>query len=149
MAGFVKALLPLLRAATARKALPPAPTRKALTTGQPAGRVTSPAPVPLAQRLANAPVAPKVHKRGARKPTTGGPPGGLIKSVDGSGRVTGYMAYDSNGYAVKRVDLTGSTHAGIPTPHVSDYVHDRAPDGTIFVREDRRSVRPAQPQELP
>lgn len=149
MAGLVKVLLPLLDAATIRRALPPAPTRKALTTGRPASATPSLPSIPIAQRLANAPVAPRAKKRGARKPTQGGPPDGLIKSVDGSGRVTGYMEYDSKGNAVKRVDITGSPHAGIPTPHVSDYTQHQAPDGTIFVQEDRRSVRPARPEELP
>lgn len=65
-----------------------------------------------------------------------------------SSNLTSYIVYDDNGRAIKRVDLTGKAHAGIPTPHVLEYCHNVSPTGKIFVHPDR-NVRPATPDEVP
>ncbi|MBC6452361.1 MAG: hypothetical protein GDA43_03455 [Hormoscilla sp. SP5CHS1] len=50
--------------------------------------------------------------------------------MDGS-KITSYIVYDENGRAIKRVDLTGKEHAGVPTPHVVEYKHNQNPAGNI------------------
>ncbi|MGW4737372.1 polymorphic toxin type 24 domain-containing protein [Nocardia xishanensis] len=77
-----------------------------------------------------------------------GPPNGYIVKRDPNGNITNYVQFDENGRGIKRVDLTGRPHGGVPTPHVVEMVHDRAPDGRIFVRE-RKDARPARPDEIP
>lgn len=62
--------------------------------------------------------------------------------------ITSYIVYDDNGRAIKRVDLTGTAHAGIPTPHVVEYKHNKNPAGKIFVQQGR-IVRPARVEEIP
>lgn len=66
--------------------------------------------------------------------------------LDGS-NVTSYIVYDDDGQAIKRVDLTGKAHAGILTPHVVEYKHNRSPTGRIFVQQEK-TVRPATPEEI-
>lgn len=79
-----------------------------------------------------------------------GPPGGMMKQVDPqTGKVTNYAVYDANGNIVRRVDLTGASHANVPTPHVIDYQHNTGPDGTVYPREDNSSIRSANPEEIP
>ncbi len=54
------------------------------------------------------------------------------------------------GNAIKRVDLTGRSHGGVPTPHVVTYRIERHPQtGQVFIKENQGSVRPATPQEMP
>lgn len=67
--------------------------------------------------------------------------------LDG-GNITSYIVYDDNGRAIKRVDLTGKAHAGVPTPHVVEYKHHQNPAGNIFVQAEKR-VRPARTDEIP
>ena len=62
--------------------------------------------------------------------------------------ITSYMVYDITGRAIKRVDVTGKAHAGIPTPHVVEYKHNKNPKGDIFVQAEK-VVRPARPEEIP
>lgn len=62
--------------------------------------------------------------------------------------ITSYIVYDDNGRAIKRVDLTGKAHAGIATPHVVEYKHNRNPTGDIFVQAEN-IVRPATAEEIP
>lgn len=62
---------------------------------------------------------------------------------------TSYIVYDSNGRAIKRVDLTGRPHAGINPPHVIEYIHNPCPDGTVGVGEERRSTRDARLRKYP
>jgi hypothetical protein len=67
--------------------------------------------------------------------------------MDGK-NLTSYIVYDDNGRAIKRVDLTGKAHAGISTPHVVEYKHNRNPAGDIFVQAEKL-VRPATIDEIP
>jgi hypothetical protein len=67
--------------------------------------------------------------------------------MDGN-NLTSYIVYDDNGRAIKRVDLTGKAHAGISTPHVVEYKHNRNPAGDIFVQAEKL-VRPATIDEIP
>ncbi|WP_305785973.1 polymorphic toxin type 24 domain-containing protein [Symbioplanes lichenis] len=87
---------------------------------------------------------------GRKLPVQGGPPlGTLYKRDPQSGDITNYTVYDSAGNAVKRVDLTGRGHGGVPTPHVVEYDSNVNPDtGQVFVQA-RRHVRPATPEEIP
>lgn len=87
---------------------------------------------------------------GSNLPQQGGPPDGtLFKRDPQTGQITNYTTYDANGNAVKRVDLTGRPHAGIPTPHVVHYDTNVNPKtGQVFVRP-QKMVRPATPEEIP
>ncbi|MDY6806636.1 MAG: polymorphic toxin type 24 domain-containing protein [Cyanobacteriota bacterium] len=62
--------------------------------------------------------------------------------------ITSYIVYDDNGRAIKRVDLAGKAHAGIPTPHVVEYKHNQNPAGDIFVQAEK-VVRGATLEEIP
>jgi uncharacterized protein YukE len=82
-------------------------------------------------------------------PLYGGPAGGLLyRENPQTGQVNGYAVYDSQGNIVKRVDLTGRPHGGVPTPHVVEYDQNTNPQGQIFVKP-QKTVRPATPQEIP
>ncbi|MFF5291820.1 polymorphic toxin type 24 domain-containing protein [Paractinoplanes globisporus] len=87
---------------------------------------------------------------GRKLPQQGGPPNGtLYKRDPQTGDVTNYTVYDADGNAVKRVDLTGRPHGGVPTPHVVEYDTNVNPNtGQVFVRQ-QRYVRPATPDEIP
>jgi hypothetical protein len=45
----------------------------------------------------------------------------LVRNDPVTGAPTHYQLYDENGLPVKRVDLTGKAHNGIPTPHVQEF----------------------------
>ena len=87
---------------------------------------------------------------GRKLPQQGGPPDGtLYKRDPQSGDITNYTVYDADGNAVKRVDLAGRPHGGVPTPHVVEYDTNVNPNtGEVFVRQQRH-VRPATPDEIP
>ena len=87
---------------------------------------------------------------GNNLPQQGGPPNGTLYKTDPqTGEVTNYTTYDMNGNAIKRVDLTGSPHGGVPTPHVVEYDVNVNPNtGQSFVRQ-QKMVRPANPWEIP
>lgn len=80
-------------------------------------------------------------------PLDGANPREVRYRMDGS-NITSYIAYDDNGRAIKRVDITGKAHAGISTPHVVEYKHNQNPVGDIFVQAEK-IVRPATADEIP
>jgi filamentous hemagglutinin len=86
--------------------------------------------------------------RAGNLPAEGGPPNGVLFKADEQGRYTNYTVYDEHGRAIKRVDLTGASHGGVPTPHVVLYRHNYAPNGRVSVNAERR-VRPARTDEIP
>lgn len=71
----------------------------------------------------------------------------LRRGADGS--VTHYQIYGPDGLPVRRVDVTGASHAGVPTPHVLEFErHVNPTTGQVFVRP-ADTVRPALPGEIP
>lgn len=80
-------------------------------------------------------------------PVDGMSPNQVIYRINAT-TITSYMVYDRNGRAIKRVDITGKAHAGIPTPHVVEYDHNQSPTGNIFVKSEN-VVRPARLEEIP
>lgn len=71
-----------------------------------------------------------------------GPPNGAARRGDS------VQYYDKDGFRTKRVDLTGKSHDGVPTPHVEDYEKPNvAPDGTKYPGNSK-GVRPAASQEV-
>jgi Bacterial toxin 24 len=86
---------------------------------------------------------------GRRLPNQAQPNSVLYKRDPQTGQITNYTVYDDAGNAIKRVDLTGRSHGGVPTPHVVEYtVHRNPHTGQVFVREGR-TARPATPEEIP
>jgi hypothetical protein len=87
---------------------------------------------------------------GNNLPVENGPKdGALYKTDPQTGKVTNYTTYDSEGRAVKRVDLEGRSHGGVETPHVVEYVRNTNPKtGEVFVRPSK-DVRAAFPWEIP
>jgi hypothetical protein len=83
-------------------------------------------------------------------PLYGGPSDGVLyRQNPQTGQVNGYAVYDSQGNIVKRVDITGRAHGGVPTPHVLEYDQNTNPEtGQVFVNP-QKTVRPATPQEIP
>ncbi|MBF6250270.1 polymorphic toxin type 24 domain-containing protein [Nocardia farcinica] len=111
------------------------------------GRIDDPRKLPkrtLRQELDNA-----IVTNDRRIDIAHGPPNGYVVKKDSNGNITNYVQYDENGRGIKRVDLTGRPHGSVPTPHVVEIVHDVAPDGTVYVRELTKQVRPATPDEIP
>jgi hypothetical protein len=89
-------------------------------------------------------------RAGNNLPVENGPKDGtLFKTDPQTGKVTNYTTYDSEGRAVKRVDLEGRPHGGVDTPHVVEYVRNTNPKtGEVFVRPSN-DVRAAFPWEIP
>ena len=58
-----------------------------------------------------------------RFPLDGVSPNQVFYRMNAS-NITSYIVYDQNGRAIKRVDVTGKAHAGIPVPHVVEYKHN-------------------------
>jgi RHS repeat-associated protein len=81
-------------------------------------------------------------------PQTVTPPQRVLFRADATGQVTHFQHYDAAGLPLKRVDITGAAHGGVPTPHVVEFRHDVHPrTGQIFPAQNRM-VRPAGPQDL-
>ncbi|NEB05006.1 putative T7SS-secreted protein [Streptomyces sp. SID13726] len=89
-------------------------------------------------------------RAGNNLPVENGPKDGTLYKTDPqTGKVTNYTTYDSEGRAVKRVDLEGRPHGGVETPHVVEYVRNTNPKtGEVFVRPGKE-VRAAFPWEIP
>ncbi|MFE2217457.1 putative T7SS-secreted protein [Streptomyces canus] len=89
-------------------------------------------------------------RAGNNLPVENGPKDGTLYKTDPqTGKVTNYTTYDSEGRAVKRVDLEGRPHGGVDTPHVVEYVRNTNPKtGEVFVRPSN-DVRAAFPWEIP
>ena len=69
-------------------------------------------------------------------PRTAGANETLVRR-DGEGQVTNYQVYGPDGLPVKRVDVIGRAHGGIPTPHAIDYRRDVHPEtGEVYVHPD-------------
>lgn len=66
---------------------------------------------------------------------------------------TTYATFDARGGPVRRVDITGAAHGGIPTPHVLDFtpVARVTPTGplTQYSTPQGNRVRPAHYWEIP
>jgi hypothetical protein len=75
-------------------------------------------------------------------------PGQVLVRPDASGNPANYQVYGPDGEPLKRVDLTGRPHGGVPTPHVLDFRCDVTSDGKVFARQNRE-VRTAEPWEQP
>ncbi len=83
-------------------------------------------------------------------PLENGPKNTTIFRAENNGTITSYAVYDSAGMIIKRVDVTGKPHAGVPTPHVLEYGRNSLPDGTIRVDTPSGSKpRTALPNEIP
>lgn len=83
-----------------------------------------------------------------RFPQVGGADDVLLRrGADGS--ITHYQVYGPDGLPIRRVDLTGRSHGGVPTPHVVEFErHVNPVTGEVFVRPSS-TVRPALPGEIP
>ncbi|MDF9617968.1 polymorphic toxin type 24 domain-containing protein [Pseudomonas entomophila] len=58
---------------------------------------------------------------------------------------------DEHGRILKRVDVTGAAHAGVPTPHVLEYGRNTLPNGVVRVNSPSSKLppRPATAEEIP
>ena len=77
----------------------------------------------------------------------GGPANGILYRTQ-NGSVSNYAVYDADGVILRRVDLVGAAHGGVPTPHVQEFTRNVAPDGRIFPQQSRIAT-PAGPGDLP
>ncbi|MEE3849186.1 RHS repeat-associated core domain-containing protein [Gordonia sp. LSe1-13] len=73
-------------------------------------------------------------------------PNEILFRANGS-QVTSYQVYDTEGLPVQRVDVTGRTHGGVPTPHVMEFERHFDPSGNLHIKESK-VVRPATPEEV-
>lgn len=44
------------------------------------------------------------------------------------------LLFNDKGMIIKRVDVTGKPHSGVPTPHAIDYGRSDLPDGSLRVQ---------------
>lgn len=90
-------------------------------------------------------------KTSGRFKLDGGPANGVLYRSDNKGNVTSYAVYDSTGMIIKRLDVSGASHANIPTPHVIEYGRNILPDGSVRVQSPSTKLapRPANSDEIP
>jgi len=73
-----------------------------------------------------------------------------FKSRHEFGKVLIFKFRHANGMIIKRVDVTGADHGGVPTPHVIEYPRNTLPNGTVVVQtKGLPNPRPATPSEIP
>lgn len=73
----------------------------------------------------------------------------LYRRDPSTGKITHYEVYGADGLPIKRVDVTGQAHGGVPTPHVLEWErHVNPKTGQQFVKPGK-TVRPATADELP
>ncbi|WP_420107863.1 polymorphic toxin type 24 domain-containing protein [Kluyvera genomosp. 2] len=65
--------------------------------------------------------------------------------------MTSYATYDANGMIIKRVDVSGAAHGGVPTPHVIEYGRNTLPNGQVRVQSPstKSLPRPVKVDEIP
>lgn len=74
-------------------------------------------------------------------------PGEILYRKTEDGQVTSYQVYNDAGEPVKRVDVTGKAHGGVPTPHVVEFErHTNPKTGEVFIKQSPE-VRTATPDE--
>ncbi|OAV31586.1 hypothetical protein AO366_0849 [Moraxella catarrhalis] len=62
---------------------------------------------------------------------TGQKPNAVLYRQDNNGTITSYAVYDSKGMILKRIDMKGKAHGGVPTPHVIEYGRNYLPNGEV------------------
>ncbi|MEV4722274.1 RHS repeat-associated core domain-containing protein [Micromonospora humida] len=77
----------------------------------------------------------------------GGPTNGILYRTQ-NGVISNYAVYDGDGVILRRVDLVGAAHGGVPTPHVQEFSRNVTPDGRVFPQQSKIAT-PAGPGDLP
>ncbi|WP_445558192.1 polymorphic toxin type 24 domain-containing protein [Ochrobactrum sp. BTU1] len=77
------------------------------------------------------------------------PPNSTVYRADNQGNITSYATYDANGLIMKRVDVAGAAHYGVPTQHVLECGRNHLPDDSIRVQTPRTDPRFAIREEIP
>ncbi|GAB3170658.1 hypothetical protein GCM10027059_37420 [Myceligenerans halotolerans] len=63
-------------------------------------------------------------------------------------KVSNYAVYDADGIILRRVDLVGAAHDGVPTPHVQEFGRNVTPDGRVFPAQSKIAI-PVGPSDIP
>ena len=67
-----------------------------------------------------------------------------------TGKVEHHAEWDADGFPVQRTDITGATHAGVPTPHTHIYGPPNTNPATGVTYPGKETgIRPATPGEIP
>lgn len=77
----------------------------------------------------------------------GGPANGILYRTQ-NGVISNYAVYNADGVILRRVDLVGVAHGGVPTPHVQEFSRNVTPDGRVFPQQSKIAT-PAGPGDLP
>lgn len=84
-----------------------------------------------------------------------GPKNGTLYKSDAGGNIQSYVVFDSNGQALRRVDveLSGKAHNGVFPPHVVEFRRNKVPEhkgGGYRVHDDTTAIpRKARIDEIP
>jgi Bacterial toxin 24 len=74
-------------------------------------------------------------------------PDGILVRTGNDGKVNSYEVYGPDGLPMKRVDVRGRAHGGIPTPHVQEFERNTDPaTGREFITKGE--VREVTPDEV-